>query len=513
MINLAHFFLNITKKIRINLKNKRVSKETRSLILILLLAVVLRFFKLADLFNWLLDEEFWAYLPFNIATAYHFPLIGGHISGTGLYSGPLFVWLMAIPFWLFGGSPLGIAAMMSTLGVVTTAVTFWVGKSIFNKRVGLLAALLSASSFLMTIYDRKYWNASPLPLFSLLTILSLFNISKGKLKWTYVLAIVMALAFHAHMTSGALILFVVLSWIILKLPLNKRKVKTSILLFLGLQLPLLAFEFRHNFTNIRALTSFFQSRINSTPFFQALFDVANLALNTAGRLIYMPKGVDIAQELTLCTQYALTRSMPPFWAIGIALVSLLFILKNRQKTNSKLLLILLSVNFFGVFWYRLRSGSNWYPGQLSEYFFFPSFSIIFLGIASLTDYLLQRKKKLRLLVLIVIGAIILVNIFATFSAKHTDSYKKKQMIVDQAINRIGSESFYLDVKGDDPCLIYGYRYLFTIAEKEPTASYLDPQFLWLYEDRLPRVSATKSVTISVQSGTIDLEIENVPQSD
>lgn len=484
----------------------------RVLLLILMLAAFLRFYKLGDLFHWTLDEEFWSYIPFNIASGYHIPLIGGHISGTGLYSGPLFVWLMAIVFFLTQGNPLGIAVFVSMLGVVTTALTYFVGKTLFNNKVGLIASLLSASSMLMTIYDRKYWNANPIPLLSLLTILSIYQISKGKLKWSYLLALVLSIAFHAHMTSGALLLLVIVAWFVLKLPIKEKTVFYSIGLFFLMQLPLLLFELRHNFLNTRALLSFFSNAAKSTPLIPSFIQVGKLFSNTAGRLVFMPTNLDIAKELTLCQDYALFRSQPPIWAVAVALLSLIFIATKYKKTGFRLLGITVIVNFLGILWYRLLAGSIWYPGQLSEYFFLPSFPIIFLGLSALAVKLLEKTKVYRILVIIFIAILVLINVSALITATHSDSFTDKLQVVTQALRKVENSSFIFNIEGDDRCLIYGYRYLFSYLRNEPSASYLDPEFNWLYQDRLPQETPKKEVKIILRSGTITLNVKDVPEN-
>ncbi|MCH7951337.1 glycosyltransferase family 39 protein [Patescibacteria group bacterium] len=495
------------KKIR---KKRSKSWASKPIFWILLLAIFLRFYKLGELFHWTLDEEFWSYIPFNIATGYHIPLIGGPISGTGLYLGPLFVWLMAIPFFLTQGNPIGIAAFVSSLGVLTVAVMFWVGKTLFDRTTGLVAALLSASSFLWVIYDRKYWNASPIPLLSLITIFCMYRIAKGKMKWSYVLAFVLALAFHAHMSSGALLLFVFLGWIVLKLPVRKKEVLSAIALFLALQLPLVLFEFRHQFINTKALMGLFAQKGESTPIGTALGDIARLAVNTAGRLFYAPVNLDIANELTLCTQYAEARFQPPFWTAVLAIAVLVFMMRRRSKLGHKLILLLMGVNFLGLVWHRMRAGvGNWYPGQLSEYFFFPSFPAVFLGLASFTTLLMRRIKRQAWLVKLGLALLIGLNVAAIITAKHSDGFAKKREIVRQVVQKVGNEPFLLTVENDDPCRLYGFRYLFSVYSKEPSQSYLDPQFGWLYERRLPKRQPTKAVVISSQSGIVGFRIEEI----
>lgn len=494
-----------------NQKKKNKSWIKKPIFWILLLAIFLRFYKLSELFHWSLDEEFWSYIPFNIASGYHFPLIGGHISGTGLYSGPLFVWIMAIPFLITRGDPIGIATVVSSLGVLTTAVLFWAGAKLFDKTTGLIAALLSASSFLMVIYDRKYWNASPIPFLSIMAIICLYNLAKGKLKWAYVLALVLAIAFHAHMTSAALILFVFISWIVLKLPVRKKPILSAIALFFSLQLPLLLFELRHQFTNSKALINVLSQSNKITTPSTGLRDIINLALTSAARLITAPSSLDIANELTLCPQYASSRFQPSVWAAALVVISIAFLIRKRKLLGNKLILILIGVNFLGIVWYRIRAETgNWYPGQLSEYFFFPSFPAIFLSLASLTRSAIKKLARRAWIMKLALATLVLTNVVALFTARHSDGFAKKRLVVQEILKKVADEPIALSVESDDPCRLYGYRYLFSFFRIEPAQSYLDPQFNWLYENRLPKTAPSKQVVINFHEEALSFTIDQLP---
>ena len=498
---------------------KKTSKKTAAnirrtippvLIIILILAAFLRFYKLAPLLHWTLDEEYWSYLPFNITTGYHLPLIGGHVSGTGLYSGPLFVWIMALPSALVNGNPLGIAAFVSGLGVITTAVMYWVGSQLFEKRTGLIAAAVAATSFLWVIYDRKYWNASPIPLLSLLTLLCLQKISQGRRRFVYPLAVILAVAFHAHMTSAVLLVFIAVGWWLLKLPVKKREFMVGLALFMILQLPLLLFEIRHDFLNTRAAVSFLSPDEAGTSLATAVKDVSLLAANTSGRLLYAPLKLDIAKELTLCSQYAGLRFTPPLWAVSLGLAGLAFVLINRKSSGFRLLLLLFLINMIGLIWYRMRAGpGNWYPGQLSEYFFFPSFPAFLLGFASMINWLIVRLGSRAGIAWLALATLLLVNAAAVVTATHSDGFAGKNATVKSVIKLLAGQPFTLAVTSSDPCRIYGYRYLFSVYGREPVASYLDGQFGWLYERRLPDEKPTKRVTIVTNPGSIELKMVDV----
>ncbi len=497
------------------MKKPKQQKSSRKLVYklfpligILLLAIFFRFYKLGDLLHWTLDEEYWAYVSYNLSTGYHIPLIGGPVSGTGMQLGPLYVWLMALPFAIFHGDPIGVGALMSLLGVVTTGLLYLVTTKIWDRKVGFIASLMWACSFLVTIYDRKFWNASPIPLLSLMAFFCVYQISKGKLRWTYLLAVTLAIAFHAHMTSAALFLFVFVSWLLLKIPLRKKQALLSITVFLLLQTPLALFELRHEYFNTNAIISFVSQKKQRTSIMQSVQDVGSLALNTSSRLIYVHPNRDIADELTLCRDYAQKRTIPSaVFSIPI-LISIASMIKRRSGTGEKLVLILVLTNLLGLLWFRINANQqSWYTGQLNEYYLLPSFPAYFMIIALTFRDVSRRSAILKW---IIIGGLLLYALSNTqtlLSARHSGGFQKKKEIINKVLLDVHNRPFTFTVKSKDKCRLYGYRYLLTVRNQEPVNSYLDGQFGWLYEKRLSAVKPELQVTVQYEDGKMSYVIE------
>ncbi len=478
------------------------SQKKLLVFILILLAASTRYFKLTTLFHWTLDEEFWSYLPHNLATGYHFPLIGGHIGGTGVYSGPTFVWLMGVIFFVIRSNPVLIAFFVSTVGIITTFLITKLASKYLSKSTALLAAFLYASSTLATIYDRKYWNASLAPILSLTSIYLVQKlIKKPTHKMAFLLATVSTLSIHAHMTGLVVVAFSFLSFFIYSI--SKKHFKTFLITFLILQTPLLIFDIRHQFTNSKALINLATSSSNQVQEYTQppLPHLFNLTTKTFSRLLYTPSS-DIANELTLCTQYANKRSISPlpFQIITlILLVYSLYLLKHKNPFS-----LLLFLNLLLVITYKLFSPQNFYPGQLAEYYFLPSFPIFFILAATLVTAL---YKKAPLFISTLILFIIIINLHTTFNLTHTDSFAHKNKLITQLLNQMSDKSFTFNVTGH-PCKIYGYRYLLTYYQHEPAISYLDGSFAWLYQKRLPTNPAPYSITIDNDSATIYLDYAN-----
>lgn len=456
---------------------RRKRNRTLFLACILGLAILSRFWNLTNLFHWTLDEEYWSYVAHNVATGYHVPLIGGPIGGTGVYLGPLFVWLMGGVFFVVRSNPGLIAVVMSALGVGVVGGIYLLFRNLVNKKVALGAACLYAVSTLAVMYDRKYWNASLTPL---LSILSLWLVHKIRTQpnWIRVigLGLVVSLAINAHMTGLVLVLLGLISFWVYKI--SFKWLLVYVVTILICHLPLLAFDLRHDFTNARAIGQILTGKNQSELVTQTPPQPIELTVLTFARLLYTP-ATDVSQELTLCRDLATARSRPPQIYQIISLLTLVYagylLIKKRD-----LFALLIVTNFLLVFGYAWLIPNSFYPGQLSEYYYLPSF-VAFLVL--FVQLLFNISKKRLFIPTTLIVFLVIINLQTTIHLRHSYGYAQKYELVKVAIDQIEDSSFSLGVEGH-PCQIYGYRYLFTWLKKEPVISYLDGNFSWLYQKRL-----------------------------
>ena len=431
-----------------------------------------------------------------MAKGYHIPLIGGHIGGTGVYSGPLFVWLLSPIFFITKGNPLLTGSLVSLFGVATTFLVYKVSRHFFNKKTGLIASLLYASSTLSTLYDRKYWNAFLSSFLALSVVLLTKQIIKTQSNTKiFVLAFLLSLGIHAHMTGLVMVVYVALFF--LKNPINKKALTKLVLVFMLFQVPLVVFDMRHNFINTRALVQLFTNK-ESTDLPDSTNDPFkfNLVVNTIARALYTP-AEDISNELTLCTELADQRKLPPKTYQILALIVFGSAIWLAKKSNPVGLLVV--VNILLVVLYGLFSPGNFYSGQSAEYYLLPALPFFFIvsavGVAALLE-------KYPIIAYTTVIFLVTINIHTTLKLKHSYGFSQKQATVSQIIENVDSQPFSLYVHGH-PCQIYGYRFLFSQKLVEPSISYLDSTLGWIYQDRLPKEAPQIRADIYLDSATIE----------
>ena len=83
---------------------------------------------------------------------------------------PLFIYLVAGFVALFGRSPGAIRFAAACLGTLTVPASYLMAKALFNRRIGLLTAILVATTFWTLNLSRVGFRAVSMPLFSSLTI-------------------------------------------------------------------------------------------------------------------------------------------------------------------------------------------------------------------------------------------------------------------------------------------------------------------------------------------------------
>lgn len=83
---------------------------------------------------------------------------------------PLFIYLVALGVRLFGQSVIAVRAPALLLGLLTVPATAWLGTQLFDRRVGLLSAAITAIAFWPVHLSRVGFRAVALPLFTALAL-------------------------------------------------------------------------------------------------------------------------------------------------------------------------------------------------------------------------------------------------------------------------------------------------------------------------------------------------------
>lgn len=236
--------------------------ELLLLLLLLLLGAFMRLYRIGDYMTFLGDEGRDAIVMKNIVTGQHFPLIGPGTSIGNMYLGPLYYYLAAPSLALFNLSPVGPATFVSTIGLMTIGLIWWIGRQWFGRWPALAVSALYAVSPTVIIYSRSSWNPNIMPFFALLTMYGIWKVWRfGYWRWLVIAAVSFAFVLNSHYL-GLLLLPTILLFIFLspKSPSKSKSIVISLLLLSLLLLPLLLFDFRHGWQNFFAMKTFFTAR-------------------------------------------------------------------------------------------------------------------------------------------------------------------------------------------------------------------------------------------------------------
>lgn len=195
----------------------------------------------------------------------------GSAGLTGLFHGPGYFYLLGIAFLLFGGDPYGGVVVMLLLGIVTVALSFFIGKKLIDMVGAYVFALLIALSPPLIAQSRFFWNSYPSSPLILLTYYFVYRSTLYRRSVDIFLAALFSGIIYNFQTGIAIplvITFLLYSIFILRL----RKLTQYCYLVGGYFLafvPFVLFEIRHNFQGFRGLLSylFVHEKTDVTPLF------------------------------------------------------------------------------------------------------------------------------------------------------------------------------------------------------------------------------------------------------
>lgn len=227
-------------------------KQNLGIILIILLATWLRFYRLPETMAFIGDQGRDFLAARDMVLTGQWPLVGIASSVPWLKQGPFFIWMIAAVFKSTGFNPLNPAILTAVLGVLTVYLVYRFSRS-------LLAALVMACSPLAVIHSRLAYHTSPIPLFSVLYLLALNSQS----------------IFLSFLLSGILLQFELSTFPILIFTYIKFKFKKISFVWLIPFIPKIIYDFSHGFTQTLGFGAWSIHRLFEWHFF-------NPALTTIG---------------------------------------------------------------------------------------------------------------------------------------------------------------------------------------------------------------------------------------
>jgi len=423
---------------------------TRNLfILIFILAVLLRLYRLPEYVQFLGDEGRDALAVKRMIVDHQWTLLGPTASVGGFYIGPIYYYFIMPFLWLFKLNPVGPAYFSVIVGLAMIVSTYYFCKKFFGEKEALVTTFLMSISPEMVYISRFSWNPNPMPFFALITILLVYFASVTK-KRIFVFLAGLSVGIMQQLHYIDLIFMPILGLAILVTLPRKEFIKNIILGTAGFLLGdslFLIFELRHNFPNIRSVLEF---------------------ISRGGKTV-SPRSLDLFWLLDDITRRCYEIVLGFHGTIlniyyYLSMFGLVVWLKEKiqikeERVKIWLILIWLLIGALGV-------GS--YQGTLSNHYFGYLFPLpfMFLGIFA-ARFLLNKKILIPffLIWLVVLIYFEIKNLYLWYPPNNqvTQTSKVARMVANLALEK--PYNFALITPGNSD---HAYRYFLEVWQKAPT---------------------------------------------
>lgn len=228
------------------------TKYNKVLLVILILASMVRFYRLETKMRFIWDEGRDMLVIRRMIVDKDLTLLGpfNEIDGKKDFFGVFHYYLMAPSLWLADYNPLGPAMFTALLGVVSVGLVYVLLSLWADKVVTLITTAIYAFSPLVVKYVQWPWNPNTTPFFGLLFFLALTKLSKTKqLRWSLLSGAMLGVLIQLHYFTLA----VVVSWmlVVLFLKLNRKKTLIHTIIFVAAaiipNLSFVIFDLKHEF--------------------------------------------------------------------------------------------------------------------------------------------------------------------------------------------------------------------------------------------------------------------------
>lgn len=364
-----------------------MTKTKFSLLGVILLALFLRIYKLKDYLSFIGDQG-WFYVSAKEIAQGSIPLIGITASHTWLYQGPLWSYMLFPVLKISNYDPIWGAYLSVFLGILTVIAIYFVGRDMLGiTKTGIVSALIFATSPLVILHSRLPYHTSPLSLFTLLFIYSLYKYSKGNKNYLILTAFSLGLLYQLQLST---MVFWVLAGIIIFLvkKFDIRLFFLSAVSFIIAIFPFIIYDFKEGY-------GFYQSTAFLRLIKVSIFDSSGFNPN-----VYL----DLINNLLLYNQKLLFAGSITGASV-LLLFSILFlairIISEKRKNYG---LIILS------FWLILSIAGIMMNKTPTEAYLPMIYPGIILMVGFMFATIINKYKDFRLFVYLILVIIVFLNI-------------------------------------------------------------------------------------------------------
>ncbi len=427
-------------------------KKNKVLILIILLAIFFRFYRLRDFQYWSVDEEIFVAVVRQIAVDHKLLLVSPNVA-IAVSLGSFFHLLSAPIFWLAGFTASKILIAGSVLGVLTTLAVYKVG--------GKIAAFLYAGSFLVAFSDRRWWPLTLDPFLATLSIFAILKIIQKNYKYSLLLAISASFAWHSDPSLAVIVVFAALSVIFFKIPLFKKSYLPALVYLFFSITPFFIFELRHPGAITNPLVQLLTKSRGSVERSLDLLEV----LRGFARGLFVAPGVDIEKYFLYTKTY-----LAPFFSPLPEILTLFFFIFPLWIKEQKVKIVYLFLLSFllGSIVFTLGMGSEFH-----QHYFVVAWPAFFILVA----FTLQKISKIWRVIFLI--TFLSINLTTLLFSSMRYSLFKKEMAVDKAITIIDNKPFALKVQSDGR-YFEGIGGLFFLKNKFPSNLDYYEAWDWIY---------------------------------
>lgn len=449
-----------------------------SILTILVLSFVFRFYNFQNLQYWSADEETAAAVVYRMIAQKTISLVSFN-ANLGVSVGSFFH-VLSVPVFLISFlNPVLILLITSGLGLITTLLIYWAGKLIGGHRLGLISAFLYSSSFLIGIYDRRWWTLTPNPLLATIAVISLIKIVSYK-RSIFLIPLVgsIGFAFHSDPSLAVIALASLFTFIYFRPKFSKKALVLGSLTLLVFVAPLVLFEFRHPGTIINPLMKSVGKggtvnlmNINFSPIVVPVKTVGMILAPTPTK--YLENQFDFSKTL----EKPYFSPLPEIVGGILIIYPLYLILKRKLKQITQMQAVVILNLFFISFIIGTAIWRFLYHKGIEQHYFTVMFPIAILMVSCSLSKLTENKKLLLAAILLIF---LFLNIRVLLNSSLQYPLARKVVLVKELSKEIGPSDFSLYVLEGGWLGVGGWTELFIFNSKHPKKSYIYPYYDWIY---------------------------------